>query len=332
MAVNDRDGGGLYLVIDDGAHPRELAPYAGTPDLRCYSVREADGVNATIARSATDQRTRNSGVGRHGCLWIHRADHRRVLAVRTRAGAIRQDRRVDHVTADPARRPPDRRHLRTVPPLLRPPTQQFTDPPFGAVAGLLGTVRAMIEDGATHIGVATDHVIESFRNASGRATRRAPALTRAAGAVPAAGGSAGGDGRRRWPMVELEADDALASAAYSPRRDRGSRRCRIWTPDKDLAQCVVATASCRWIGAAAGTGRGGRYGSKFGVAQCRFRTTSRWLATPRMAILAWQASARDGSAAGESLRSAGGVSGSRCLARTRAGSAVQDAGNPEGLT
>ncbi len=53
MAVSERDGGGRYLVIDDGAHPRELASYSGTPDLSCYSVREADGVNATIARSAT---------------------------------------------------------------------------------------------------------------------------------------------------------------------------------------------------------------------------------------------------------------------------------------
>jgi hypothetical protein len=53
VAVNDREGGGRYLIIDDGAQVRELAAYAGTADLSCYTVRDADGLNATIARSDT---------------------------------------------------------------------------------------------------------------------------------------------------------------------------------------------------------------------------------------------------------------------------------------
>ncbi|HEY9226838.1 MAG TPA: 5'-3' exonuclease H3TH domain-containing protein [Gemmatimonadaceae bacterium] len=117
---------------------------------------------------------------------------------------------------------------------------QGEDPPFGAVAGVLHTVAQMIETGATHIGVATDHVIESFRNDlwSGYKTGDGieptlwsqfhpleEALT-AMGVVV-------------WPTVELEADDALASAACIAARDPRVVKVCIWTPDKDLAQCVV---------------------------------------------------------------------------------------------
>lgn len=110
---------------------------------------------------------------------------------------------------------------------------------FGAVAGVLNTVLQMIGEGTTHVGVATDHVIPSFRNElwSGYKTGDGvePALLaqfepledalRAMG-IPV------------WAMVELEADDALASAATLASRDPRVQKTCIWTPDKDLAQCV----------------------------------------------------------------------------------------------
>lgn len=113
------------------------------------------------------------------------------------------------------------------------------DKPFAAVVGVLTGVLRMIEDGATHLGVATDHVIESFRNElwSGYKTGDGidPILhaqfhpledaLQAMGIV-------------RWPMVELEADDALASASAIAARDARVQKISIWTPDKDLAQCV----------------------------------------------------------------------------------------------
>jgi 5'-3' exonuclease len=114
-----------------------------------------------------------------------------------------------------------------------------TDKPHGAVVGVINTVLEMIEGGATHLGVATDHVIESFRNKlwSGYKTGDGiePALWAqfhpledalcAMGVVV-------------WPMVDLEADDALASAAAIAARDKNVAKVCIWTPDKDLAQCV----------------------------------------------------------------------------------------------
>ena len=113
------------------------------------------------------------------------------------------------------------------------------DRPFGAVIGVLSTVLQMIETGATHVGVATDHVIESFRNAlwSGYKTGDGiePALLAQfhplENALAAMGVAV-------WPMTELEADDALASAAELAAGYETVRRVCIWTPDKDLAQCV----------------------------------------------------------------------------------------------
>src|SRR5438067_13129664 len=114
------------------------------------------------------------------------------------------------------------------------------DRPFGAVAGVLHTLLQMIEKGATHVGVATDHVIESFRNGlwPGYKTSEGvePALLvqfhpleRALVAM----------GVAVWPMIELEADDALASAAHLAAANGEVEKVCIWTPDKDLAQCVV---------------------------------------------------------------------------------------------
>jgi 5'-3' exonuclease len=115
-----------------------------------------------------------------------------------------------------------------------------TDPPLGAVAGVLHTVAQMIEEGATHIGVATDHVIESFRNQlwGGYKTGDGiePALWSQFHPLEEALGAMG---VAVWPMIELEADDGLASAAHLAARDPRVEKVSIWTPDKDLAQCVV---------------------------------------------------------------------------------------------
>jgi 5'-3' exonuclease len=114
------------------------------------------------------------------------------------------------------------------------------DPPRGAVAGVLHTVAQMIEGGATHIGVATDHVIESFRNDLW------PGYKTGDGIEPALWAqfhpleeALAAMGVVVWPMVELEADDALASAAHLASKDDRVQKVCIWTPDKDLAQCVV---------------------------------------------------------------------------------------------
>lgn len=113
------------------------------------------------------------------------------------------------------------------------------DKPLGAVAGVLNTVLKMIEDGATHIGVATDHVIESFRNElwPGYKTGEGiePALLAQFHPLEQALAAMG---VTVWPMVELEADDGLASAATIAAADPRVQKVCIWTPDKDLAQCV----------------------------------------------------------------------------------------------
>lgn len=113
---------------------------------------------------------------------------------------------------------------------------------IGAVRGVLRSVLSMIEQGATHLGVATDHIIESFRNQlyAGYKTGEGvdpellsqfPVLEKALDEM----------GIVVWPMVEFEADDALASAAVKAARDGAVRQVIICTPDKDLAQCVVGT-------------------------------------------------------------------------------------------
>jgi 5'-3' exonuclease len=112
-------------------------------------------------------------------------------------------------------------------------------PPLGAVAGVVRTVLQMIEGGASHLGVATDHVIRSFRNdlwpgyktetgVDRELLEQFHPLEEALAAI----------GVAVWPMVELEADDGLASAAHRAAADRRVAKVSIWTPDKDLAQCV----------------------------------------------------------------------------------------------
>src|SRR5579871_1036156 len=112
----------------------------------------------------------------------------------------------------------------------------------GAVRGVLASVLSMIEQGATHIGVATDHVVESFRNdlyfgyktsegVDPQLLSQFPILEEALQAM----------GVLVWPMVEFEADDALASAAAKSAVDERAGKIFICTPDKDLSQCVVGT-------------------------------------------------------------------------------------------
>src|SRR5712671_4873387 len=123
-----------------------------------------------------------------------------------------------------------------------PPAQDAKGQEVGAVRGVLRSVLSMIEQGATHLGVATDHVVESFRNDlyPGYKTSEGvppellsqfPILEEALEAM----------GVVVWPMVHYEADDALASAAAKAAKDDRVSQVFICTPDKDLAQCVVGT-------------------------------------------------------------------------------------------
>jgi 5'-3' exonuclease len=123
-----------------------------------------------------------------------------------------------------------------------PPARDADGREVAAVRGVLASVHGLIRGGATHVGVATDHVIESFRNRlwAGYKTgdgidpdlfSQFPLLEEALEAA----------GFVVWPMVEFEADDALAAAAAAAGADRRVERVIICTPDKDLAQCVRGT-------------------------------------------------------------------------------------------
>ena len=119
--------------------------------------------------------------------------------------------------------------------------RRFTkeDRPFGAVVGVLNTVLQMIEGGGTHFGVATDHVIESFRNGLWADYKTSegiePNLLAQFHPLEEALALMG---VAVWPMIELEADDGLASAAHIAAADPNVQKVCIWTPDKDLSQCV----------------------------------------------------------------------------------------------
>jgi 5'-3' exonuclease len=113
------------------------------------------------------------------------------------------------------------------------------DRPFGAVVGVLNTVLQMLEEGATHLGVATDHVIESFRNELWTGYKTGEGIEPALFAQFQPLEDALADmGIAVWPMIELEADDAMASAAAIASKESRVEKVCIWTPDKDLAQCV----------------------------------------------------------------------------------------------
>ena len=119
---------------------------------------------------------------------------------------------------------------------------QGKDRPYGAVVGMLQTVLQMLESDAVYLGVATDHVIESFRNQlwAGYKTGAGiePALLAQFHPLEEALAAMG---VVVWPMIELEADDALASAAHLAAKEKKVERVAIWTPDKDVAQCVRGT-------------------------------------------------------------------------------------------
>ena len=115
-----------------------------------------------------------------------------------------------------------------------------TDPPLGAVSGVLSTVVQLLDDGATHVGVATDHIIESFRNTMWAGYKTGAGIEPALRAqFEPLEEALEAMGVAVWAMIELEADDALASAAYLAAKDSRVEKICIWTPDKDLAQCVV---------------------------------------------------------------------------------------------
>jgi 5'-3' exonuclease len=109
----------------------------------------------------------------------------------------------------------------------------------GAVRGVLRSLMSMMEDGATHLGVATDHVIESFRNELWPGYKTGEGIDPLLRAqFPWLEDAVEAMGLTVWPMVEVEADDALGAAALVAAADERVERVLICTPDKDLAQCV----------------------------------------------------------------------------------------------
>jgi 5'-3' exonuclease len=111
-----------------------------------------------------------------------------------------------------------------------------------AVRGVLNSVLSMIERGATHIGVATDHVVESFRNDLYPGYKTSEGVPRELlSQFPILEEALEAMGVVVWPMVNYEADDALASAADKAAKDDHVRQVVICTPDKDLSQCIVGT-------------------------------------------------------------------------------------------
>jgi 5'-3' exonuclease len=123
-----------------------------------------------------------------------------------------------------------------------PPGANAEGVEIGAVRGVLASVMGLIEGGATHVGVATDHVVESFRNelyAGYKTSEGVPAELLAQ--FPLLEEALEAMGVRVWPMIEFEADDALASAAVKAAADPRVAQVLVCTPDKDLAQCVSGT-------------------------------------------------------------------------------------------
>ena len=123
-----------------------------------------------------------------------------------------------------------------------PPVKDASGREVGAVRGVVNSIRGMIHSGATHLGVATDHVIESFRNdlyAGYKTSEGVP--PELLSQFPVLEDELRAMGVVVWPMVEFEADDALASAAVKAAEDPRVDRVLICTPDKDLGQCVSGT-------------------------------------------------------------------------------------------
>src|SRR5579871_4183290 len=123
-----------------------------------------------------------------------------------------------------------------------PAAQDTAGREIGAVRGVLRSVLFMIEQGATHLGVATDHVVESFRNDLYAGYKTAEGVdSQLLSQFPILEEALDAMGVTVWPMIEFEADDGLASAAAKAARDQRVRQVIICTPDKDLGQCVMGT-------------------------------------------------------------------------------------------
>ena len=123
-----------------------------------------------------------------------------------------------------------------------PPARDRGGMEVGAVRGVLASIRGMVNGGATHVGVATDHVIESFRNQLYPGYKTGEGIDPALWAqFPLLEETLAAYGVRVWPMVEFEADDALGAAAVKAAQDPRVTQVRICTPDKDLSQCVQGT-------------------------------------------------------------------------------------------
>jgi hypothetical protein len=167
------------------------------------------------------------------------------------------------------------------------------DKPFGAVAGVLHSVLEMIETGATHIGVATDHVIESFRN------ELWPDYKTGEGIEPELWAqfhpleeALAAMGVAVWPMTDLEADDGLASAARLAAEDPRVEKVCIWANDKDLAQCVRDDRVVQIIRKGCRSGTPTACGRSSASSRRSSLTCSRSSATLRMGIRAFAESVR----------------------------------------
>src|ERR1700678_970516 len=123
-----------------------------------------------------------------------------------------------------------------------PPHRNADDQEVAAVRGVVSSVLQLLGEGATHVGVATDHVIESFRNDLWPGYKTGEGIDPDLWAqFPLLEAALSAAGIVVWPMVEFEADDALAAGALAASRDARVERVIICTPDKDLAQCVRGT-------------------------------------------------------------------------------------------
>src|SRR4051812_26435492 len=147
-----------------------------------------------------------------------------------------------------------------------------------ATRGVVGSVLGMLEGGATHIGVATDHVVESFRNElyAGYKTSEGmdPELL---AQFPVVEDALRALGVEVWAMVEVEADDALASAAVVGAADERVEQVVICTPDKDLGQCVIGDRVVQLDRRQQTVRDEAGVIEKFGVPRLRSRTT--WLSS-----------------------------------------------------
>ncbi len=146
----------------------------------------------------------------------------------------------------------------------------------GAIRGVLASVLGLVQNGVTHIAVATDHVIESFRNGlwPGYKTSAGVEASLLAQFTPLEQ-TLTALGVVVWPMVEFEADDALAAGAAKAALDPRVERVVICTPDKDLGQSFAVPASCSWTGGDANFATRRESSRNLVCRRRRFRITSR---------------------------------------------------------